>query len=414
MLERSRRVSLDRMVALAETARVEKEPWAQDFIRTVALTEDSALEQSLVEVLRPLAVEEVLKNIPFGRPSDAEQATLVSVNPLLLGLLEDREPLVLPLHSLNQHMFVAGGTGTGKTNLLYGISLQVMRHCSVWIIDRDKQDYRHLLRLNSSLLVFDAQSFPFNPLEVPEGVDPRHHLASFVTIFAKSNALLDGSEAMALRALYELYDERGIFEGSTNYPTLADFRAKVASFKIPRWSREAGYRDSILNRLNSYLIACPDTYNFQTGFSLSELAAKSFVLEIKGLSERHARCLVNWLLSALFQWRIANNESGNLLRNLIVVDECKYLVPPGYNQNIGFSPLASILAQCREVGMGMVFADQTAQLEDAVFVQTRTKLCMRLGSGEDIKKIQRTFGLDSEQAGYISMLDVGQAVVPEC
>lgn len=251
----------------------------------------------------------------------------------------------------------------------------------------------------------------FNPLEVPLGVDPRHHLALFVTIFVKCNSLLDGSEALLLFVVTKLYEDRGVFEGGSNYPTLRDLYEAVVSLNIQRWSREAGPRDSLKNRLASYLATNGDCYDVVRGLPIQELAGQSLVLEVKSLSERHIRCLVSWMLNALFEYRIANHERGAGLRTLIMADECKYLIPFGYNENLGFSSISSILAQCREVGMGFVFADQTAQLEDAAFVQTRTKICMRLGSGEDIRKAQRAFALTDEQAAYISKLDTGQAIV---
>jgi hypothetical protein len=113
-----------------------------------------------------------------------------------------------------------------------------------------------------------------------------------------------------------------------------------------------------------------------------ELVERSFVLEVKGLSERHSRCLLSWLLYSIFLYRIANAHRGNTLRNLVIIDEGKWAAPPGFNQNIGFVPLASILAQSREAGLGILLADQTANLDESIFVQSRLKMCFRMGSGE--------------------------------
>jgi hypothetical protein len=242
-------------------------------------------------------------------------------------------------------------------------------------------------------------------------VKPSHHITAFVSIFSKSNALLDGSIAMCTKAVHELYEEYKVFDGATDFPTLFELYDKVKSYKVARYSRDAGYQDSILNRLDSYLIENANAYSHSRGFPLAELLERSFVLEVKGLSERHSRCLMNWILYAIFFFRLANGQRGNILRNLVVIDECKWAAVPGMNPNIGFPPLASVLAQSREAGLGLVLADQTANLDESAFVQSRLKMCFRMGSGEDIERMRKTFALSKEQAAYIPKLDTGQAIV---
>ncbi len=405
---------VESLVRMAELANVDRDPDIKEAILAAGVSGNANLVQDLSEVMRVQALQEVLRDNPYRIPSPHELYEGLDEKDLaLLGVVLDADvPFFYPLDWLNSHAYIGGGSGTGKTNFLYGLALQTMQHCPVWIFDRDKQDYRHLLRLNEKLLVVDVQEdLAFNPLEVAPGVKPKDWLTAFVTIFCKSNALLDGSEALLLKAMYGLYEDRGIFSGSTDYPTLFDLLEKVRRYTFRRFSREAGYQDSIINRLESYLIACPKTYGYSRGFSISELAQKSLVIEVKGLSERHARCLMNWLLYALFLYRIANAQRGNVLRNLVIIDEGKYAFPAGYNANIGFSPIAALMAQARETGIGVAVADQTAQLDECVFVQSRLKIAFRMGSGEDIQKVRKTFALSKEQAEFIPRLDVGRAII---
>ena len=65
---------------------------------------------------------------------------------------------------------------------------------------------------------------------------------------------------------------------------------------------------------------------------IEELAKKSLVIEVKGLSEKIARFTINIIFYALFLYRIASGQRGNTLRNLVVVDEGKWLAPPGFNE----------------------------------------------------------------------------------
>jgi len=406
-------VQTKRLLELAGLAKLDRDPRFQKALMAVAVGGDTKLASKLTQILHPLAIREQFCGVPFYTPEfeelcaglDGEQLALLGV------VFESDVPLLYPFNWLNQHAYVGGASGTGKTNALYSIALQTMRYCPVWVVDQSKQDYRHMLRLFPDLHVFDAKDFRFNPLEVPPGVKPEHHLTAFVTIFVKSNNLLDGSENMLTKACYQLYEERGILSGSQDFPTLLDIRDRIKSYKFRPYSREAGYQDSLLNRFGGYLIAAPELYGCSKGFAISELAERSLVLEVKGLSERHSRCLLNWVLFTLFLYRIGNRQRGNTLRNLVIIDEAKWAAPPGYNQNLGFVPLASVLAQSREAGIGIIIADQTADLDASVMVNSRLKMCMRLGSGADMERVRKTFALSREQEAHIAKLGTGQAII---
>lgn len=153
-----RRDNIDRALELLKTAKVDKQEWAQGFALAAALSPDTTLERKFVEVLRPLAVEQVLRDIPYGDPTAAELASCFTGNrPLLYGFTADNgQPFVQDIDVGCEHTLVLGGTGTGKTNLLYAIALQAMPHVAVWMIDKDKQDYRHLLRFREDLMVLNV------------------------------------------------------------------------------------------------------------------------------------------------------------------------------------------------------------------------------------------------------------------
>ena len=404
----------EQVLDLARTAKVEADDWFTSFFRAAAISQDPGLTQKICEILHPLAIDAMLEDIPFRDPTEEELRQYHDCSdPIFIGrFLNALRAFAISIQLFAQHVLLLGGTGTGKTNAIYGMALQARRFCNVWLIDKDKQDYRHLVRMWPGLRVFDVQkTFIFNPWQPPPGVHPKDHRTSAVMTFLKSNNLLDGSESLLLRIVNNVYLARGIYDGSQDYPTTFDICAALDDLRINRYSREAGFRDSLKNRFDAYLSISPQTLSYSHGYSIPDLEAMSFVLEVKGLPERQIRCFASWLFSATFQYRIANNMRGRGLRTLVGVDECKYLVPPGYNQHLGFSPIASLLAQCREVGLGFLFADQTAQLEETVYVQSRTKLCMRLGSGEDIEKVRKTLALTKEQAAYITRLDVGEAIV---
>lgn len=400
-------------IEAAEKANLAKVPRIQKWIRAVAVSNNRKLAEPLAKYLHVKMAKALLEKYPFAIPQEAELDSWRGQGiPLPFGIVHNSElPFFYTLNWLMQHGFCGGSPGTGKTNFLSLIALEAMKFISVWIFDRDKQDYRHLLRLNQNLRVFDVQqNFIWNPLQVPPYVKPEHHLTSFATNFCKSQNLLDGSENMATRALYRLYEERGIFQAHDAFPTLYDLRDKIRSYNLKGSYRALGYQDSLLNRLDAFLMACPETYAYSRGYPIEELAKMSFVLEVKGLGERHGRFFVNSLALALFHHRIGKGERGGLPKNLLIWDECKWMTPPGMNESIGYTPFATMISQAREASIGCLLADQGLEIESSIFVQSRAKFIFRLGSGDDIERAQRTLALSKEQADFIHKLDTGQCI----
>lgn len=408
-------VAIEPLNKLAEIAKLDKDKNIQKFLMAIGVSNDSRMANDFIKIIHPKAVYESLQKYPFSQPSnDILQADLLNNKFLLIGKIKrTTKPFLYTTDLFNQHGLILGGTGTGKTNLIYGLSLQCMRQgVAVWHLDKDKQDYRHLRRFNPDLLVFDAQeNLAINPLQPPKNVKPKHWIPTFVTIFAKSNSLLDGSESLLIKAIYELYEKYGVFNGKDTYPTIIDLFERIVSYNFRGNSRAVAYQDSIVNRLQAYIATNRKVYEYSKGLPIEEFAKKSLVIEVKGLSEKIARFTINIIFYALFLYRIASGQRGNSLRNLVVVDEGKWLAPPGFNENLSFSPLTYVLAQARETGIGLLMADQSAQLEDSIFVNSRIKLCFRLGSGNDIEKAKQTMALTREQADYITKLDTGECIV---
>jgi len=400
----------------AKIAKVDKDPLFQKMVRCFAITGDEILFQSLSKRVGLQSLQRRFDPYPFYAPSaDLMLEGDASNNAMVLGKIKNTNtPFLITVMLLAMHCGIFGRPGVGKTTLLYWIASQSMiLGLPVWMFDRDKRDYRHLKRLFPRLLVLNVGSqFKLNPLEPPPGVDPRVWVQVFVENFCRANALLDGSESMLLRLVTELFKEFGVFDGSENYPSLFDLYEKCKSQKISRFSREAGFRDSIQNRLEAYIITSPELYDCSKGFSLFDLSQKSIVFELSGFPEKQAKFLMSHFLYWLFQHRIARQEYDQGLRNICIIDECKWLMPPHpANSAIPWPPISYMLAQLRALGVGLIMADQTLALDESLFVNSILKITFGLGSGKDLKKAKDIFSLDNDQLDYLHRLQRGQAVV---
>jgi hypothetical protein len=393
------------LLRLAQRAKAENHPFVRDSIVASLIDDDEQADAELAGALYMAALHHELDGHPFEFPTAGQiLAEAHGRECIIIAKSPDIDCVfVYPVDALAQNALIVGAPGTGKTSVERAIAAQVMRHGrSVWAIDREKRDFRGLIAGNPDFIVFDETSFVFNPLQSHAPIRRQHQAEAFISIFCKENAVLDLGESLLRTVVFSLLQEKA-------NPTFFDVRNAVANLPGHHSSAVGRSRDSLTAKMDAYLIANEQLYGASEGFPIAELAERSFVLEVKGLSESHARFLTNMLLYTLYLWRLARNERGNVLRTLVIIDEAKWLAPPGYNHHTGFSPIAHLLSQGRETGIGLLIADQTAHLDAAVFANTRLKLCFRLGDGVDIERVRKSMGLSEEQAAFISRLGTGEA-----
>ncbi len=403
------------LLDLAKRAKVRNDPDFQRIAIAAEVTKSQALMNAVYKSLGLKAICEDVLEIPFEFPS---QETLDLVHSperkIFIGMIQRlNHPLFRPIDLLASHLLLLGSSGSGKTSLFYGIAAQCLKmNIPIIVFDYLKSDYRHLSRYFKQLIVLKAgKNFIFNSLQVPTGVNPEDWRSAWVVVFCKANGLLDGSEALLLKAVTQLYDQFGVFQGSQRFPTLRELRNKIMSYNLRGNYREAAFQQSSSNRLYAYTSLLGESAEYSKGIDIGFISSTPLVLEFKGLSERIARFMVSIILYGLFMHRIATGTRGNLLRNLVLIDEAHAFAPAGLsNEKIGDSPMASILKQSREAGIGLALGSQSASLDRGIMVNSATKIAMHLGDGEDIEQVRKSFALTHEQAAYIPKMDVGEAI----
>ena len=399
---------------LLESNDCANEPALQQMAMTAALTGDPHFQQMFAERAMLVKAANMFDPYDFTNPSEAELGLLLDPwMQIILGrVLHTSNALTISLDDFLKHFLLLGRTGSGKTNFLYSLICQLAaRGVAVWAFDR-KQDFRHLHRVSNSIYVLPlAKSFPINPFAVPPGVDPLQWLQIIIQIFCKWFGLLDGSSSLLLVILHGLYEQRGIFEGSQNYPSMEDLFDACAGHSVRPGGREAHFKDSVLNRLRAILTTNGDIFDCTVGYSLLDLADKTVVFETAGLSENLFQFITSVLIRWLMEYRMASQERGGGPKNVIIADEGRGLFSGYSNDLIGVTPMAELLATVREFGIGMIISDQSAYLDNGVFANSYTKIAMSMGSGEDLRRIKKTFSLDEDQLAYFHRLQTGQAIV---
>ena len=405
-------LEVEELQALSVRVGMDRDPRMQQLLLAAGVTEDPAITQVARDLLQPFAAMQVVANNPFPKPLRQKLAEIAAGKRcVLLGKVMGTDiPVLWPVDWLASHVAVFGSSGVGKTMWLYALILQLAKLCvPVWVLDHFKEDFRHLIQLLPQLSVFDADTFVLNPLQPQEPISPQQTITNFAWLFTQQFDLLVGSLSYLTDVLHHLFKEADASSGSDRFVTLRQLHAHVRAMRV-RGYREQGYRDSVLNRLALNLREYPN-YCYAKGFPIAELADRSFVLELKQLSEKHGRFLGTYLLFLLFQWRLARGQRGDHLNNVAIIDEAHWFAGGKRNDQLGMPPIAKLLAMARESGLGLVLASQSCDVDQSVMQNSLLKVAFRLGDGADIERVRKSFALTDEQAARLPFLGTGQCVV---
>ena len=230
------------------------------------------------------SVRAKLNTNPFGQLPE-----LSDINgPFNVGRIIGNNNLYLGLNKsqLNQNMLIVGRAGAGKTTAILGIvSKLIEQGMNCWLIDF-KQDYRCLLNHFSAVTVITWQNLKFNILEVPANVDPLNWLQIVTDVFTQSFGVSSSSKYLLVDCLDQLYKERGIFEGSEDYPTMIDLD-KMLRKRLNNKSTSASDKGKIytcLNKTTALVKRLGTVLDCSKGFPINELLNHTVVFELNGLS----------------------------------------------------------------------------------------------------------------------------------
>lgn len=312
----------------------------------------------------------------------------------------------LNLDEIGEHTLITGRAGAGKTTLIYIILTQLLQHgIPFWAFDF-KQDYRHLAK-TGQVLVFDWETFCFNPLRPPLGVNPQVWMQAFTNVFCQVYWLLSGTEGVILEQVNKLYTDYGVFSGKDVYPTMFDLYESLKGYHLDRqYGRTAGFLESAMNRVNKCLISIANVFNYDKGFSIEEFLTKNVVFEMEGFLIENQAFLLNIILRYVFQYRISNNQRSGL-KHVFLFDEAKsvYSKEREFTKELGISEITQFTSKIREFGEGLVVADQMpAQLANSIKSNVYTTICMSQSGGMNLLEMSRALGLNGEQDEACRML----------
>ena len=396
---------------------------------------------------------EILDYARFGvnvPPPDKSDQGSVEV-----GKINDRgEPsghaVTIPLSELTKHSFIAGVTGSGKTNTCFSLLSQIWNKGNgvpFLVIEPAKSEYRQLLlspdfRDLKVFTVGDETISPIrlNPLAVPDGILVQSHIDYVKALFGASFVLYPPMPYVLEMSLQEVYSDRG-WDLATNrnhraekvtarmFPTLSDLAAKIGEMVDRMGYEERTTMDIKAGLLARVSMLCRgggkglmlDTRNT---LPLDTLFNSPCVLELKQLvSDEEKAFVIGLLLVLLYEFHESRGTPpGDSIRHVTLIEEAHRLLKNTSTEQgnevhanprgMAIQVFANILAEIRSYGEGMIIAEQIpTKLSPDVIKNTNLKIIHRLVAEDDRKIVAAAMNMDEAQTKHLGTLQPGDAVV---
>lgn len=362
-------------------------------------------------------------------------------------------------YDLNKHTFVTGITGCGKTNTVKNILENVNK--PFMVIEPAKTEYRNI---NKDVSVYTLgrsaiNSLQINPLYVPMGVSPQHHIDLLKELFNASFALYGPMPYILEKCLNNIYLKKGwnltlglhphsiksrnsqnlfdrenmesFYKTSAHkylFPTMQDLKDEIDHYI----ENEMTYDGEIKGNIQSAIKARIDSlcvgakgfmFNNHNVPDFKNLLEKNTVLELEGLADDSDKAFaLGLLIIYINEYRQANKQldSSSGLKHLLVIEEAHRLlrnVSLENGQDVGnpkgkaVEHFTNILAEMRSYGQGVIVAEQIpTKLTPDVIKNSSNKIIHRLVAKDDQEIIASTIGLRSQDAIHIGNQKVGHAL----
>ena len=373
-------------------------------------------------------------------------------------------PLVLPLDSLNRHVFVSGATGSGKSQ-----TVRTLLEAATWagipwlVVEPAKAEYRlmaarlagvdgggsgttpvvsEVVRIRPG--ESDAIAAGLNPLEPAPDENGRRfplqtHADLVKALFTASFRSDEPFPQVLSAALTRVYEDAGwdlalgetlAADANPSYPNLADLQR--AAIRIVQ---EIGYSQRITDdvlgfikvRLSSLRLGTTGRF-LQGGHQLDfgKLLRTNAVLEIEDVGDDGDKAFLmgTVLIRLVEHLRMVNRAKPAgpaTLRHLTVIEEAHRLLrrpdAPGSGASGGAAAhavemFAGLLAEIRAYGEGLIIAEQIPdRLIQDVIKNTAVKITHRLPAADDRDAVGATMNMTQAQNRFLVTLKPGQAAV---
>lgn len=355
------------------------------------------------------------------------------------GLKLDKAKVFLDKKLLNQHIFIGGVTGAGKTTTCQQILLN--SGLPFLVIEPAKTEYRGLYKLDNEIQFYtlgneQISPFRFNPFELL----PNEQLAGHIDILKATFAAVFPMEAsmpyLIEEAIVRSYESKGwdihtsknfLFETPFNcngqaFPIMSEMLEQlkaVIESKGFGTDLQQKYEGSLISRLDNLTVGSKGRMlNTRVSIDISTLLDQKIVIELDELKDEQDKALMMGLLIGRVAEAVKQRHKvQDSFKHLTLIEEAHRLLEKtqGFDEGakkLGVNLFANLLAEVRKYGEGLIIADQIPnKLAPEILKNTNTKIIHRLFAADDRHAIGETVGLSEEQINFLPMLKAGEAIV---
>lgn len=351
-----------------------------------------------------------------------------------MGLITDKI-VELNNKSLNMHTFITGSTGSGKSNTVYQILMELRQdRVPFLVIEPAKGEYKDVFGHLSDVNVFStnpnvAQLININPFKFPRSIHVLEHIDGLVEIFSVCWPMYDAMPAFFKDAILKAYESVGwdlgssTFEGDNlEYPDfdiLAEQLDKLITNSDYAAEIKSNYRGALLTRVKSLAVGLNKYIFTEEQTPYEQLFDENCILDISRVKSSETKALLMGLMVYILnEYRMDQKTENNTgLRHVTVLEEAHNLLKntsSGESELIGKSVemITNTIAEIRTYGEGFIIVDQSPSSVDiAAIKNTNTKIVLRTPEANDREAVGRSMGLSTAQVNEIAKLPSGVAVV---
>ncbi len=364
-----------------------------------------------------------------------EKRTISIGNVFHMGHVENTS-VNLNLDAFSSHCFIAGSTGSGKSNTTYGLLAQFLQHkIPFLVIEPAKGEYRQAFGGIPGIQIFTTnphynQLLRINPFRFQQSIHILEHLDRLIEIFNCCWEMTAAMPAILKSAIEQCYIAKGwdlansiSLSATPVYPTFRDLLAilpVVIAQSGYSAQAQSDYRGALVSRVASLAngifgqVLCDES-----DLSDQTLFDGNTIIDLSRVGSMESKALLMGLLVIrLTEYRLATAQEANRqLRHITVLEEAHNLLKrSGPNssklETKAVEMICSSIAEMRTFGEGFIIVDQSPGAVDiAAIKNTNTKIIMKLPDKDDGETVGAAFGLNEYQIPEIPRLPTGVAIV---
>jgi DNA-binding MarR family transcriptional regulator len=323
-------------------------------------------------------------------------------------------PFGLREGEMPQHLGIYGRTGAGKTNLIFKLLENLIRHNKAFLVFDWKQGYRAVLQHHPQAGIkvltvgSDLVPFHFNPLDVTD-IKPEQRMAYLrevisvlINVYFRDMHLLsvEGVEYLLLRAADDILRDEAPLSFRTMYEWSVVHKGTY---------REKDWKSSMLNVLYKVTTGpIGSVVNAPQTTSIPDLLSQKTILELNWLgSSKDKAFFIQLLLLKIYHHALQRSQRNQFALEVVIEEAHNILLRHAARETVA----EMVLRQIRELGVGICLTDQHPYLISIPALGTYCTISLNLKAEQDVRAMGAAMLLDQDQQKYLGRLPTGWGIV---